>query len=178
MTQYTKKNNGSQHNITGIFIFFLIGLFAVLSITLTVIGVRAYNRVSSSSVKNSESQIALSYILNKIHSNDSLSSAEDDASSFVSVKNLNGMEVLCLGESGDWGTYWTYIYYNDGALRECYTSADEDFASMMDAGSVICELKSIEMNQESSSLIRITATQPDGQSQSLYIALRGEEWKK
>lgn len=178
MTRKQQAEAGSQHNITGIFIFFLIGLFAVLSVTLTVIGVRAYNRVSSASVNNSNGQVALSYILNKVHSNDALSSAEENADSFVTLRNLDGIDVLCLGESDEWGSYMTYIYFDDGALRECYTGEEEDFASVRETGSVICELESITMAEEKPGLFLITAVQPDGRSQSLYIALRGGEVAK
>lgn len=178
MSQQRSTKDTSQHNITSIFVFFLIGLFAVLAVTLTVIGVRAYNRVSAASVNNSNGQVALSYILNKVHAGNGLMSSEEDAESLVQLKNFDGTDVLCLGEKSDWGTYWTYIYYQDGALRECYTSAEEDFTSVKDAGSVICELASIEMVQEKPGLLHITATQPDGESRSLYIALRGEEGTK
>ena len=72
----------------------------------------------------------------------------------------------------------TYIYYDDGALRECYTSEEEDFASIRDSGSEICKLDSITMTEEKPGLFLITAVQPDGRSQSLYIALRGGEVAK
>ena len=178
MSHQRSTKDTSQHNITSIFVFFLIGLFAVLAVTLTVIGVRAYNRVSAASVKNSNGQVALSYILNKVHAGNGLMSAEDNAESFVQLKNIDGTDVLCLGEKSEWGNYWTYIYFQDGALLECYTSADEDFADVKDAGSVICELESIQMVQEKPWLLHITATQPDGESRSLYIALQGEEAAK
>lgn len=170
-----EKRGSASHNVTGIFIFFLIGLFAVLAVTLTVIGVRAYSRVSDASVNNSNGQVALSYILNKVHAGDAAVSCEEGAESFVALRNMEGTDVLCIGETSEFGTYWTYIYYADGALREIYTGEDESFADLMELGSVVCELNSIRFEQVKPWLIRITAEQTDGKVSTLHLSLRGGE---
>ena len=109
------ENNGNaitNHAIGGLFIFCLIALFAVLAVTLTLTGMKAYQSVNEASVGNSEAQIVLSYLLNKTHAM--------DTSGAVSIQEEQGVEYLCLDEYWDDEVYQTRIYAQDGQmLDEC-----------------------------------------------------------
>lgn len=153
------------HSVTSLFVFFLIGLFALLAVTLTFIGMRAYRSLSEASVGNSEGQIALSYLLSKVRAS--------DRAGGVRLEEHDGLTVLCLNEDIDGEAYETRIYYDAGALREYFCEAGEPFDSEL--GEALCDLKALEVSLQTPRLLYVEAVQKDGRRQRLHIALRGGE---
>lgn len=162
MSEARQKKSLDAHSVSGVFVFFLVGMFAVLAATLTLVSFRAYRSVSQTSSQNSEGLIALSYLFNKVHS------AEE-----VALENCRGTDVLRLGESVDGAAYETRIYYADGALREYFCQRDEPFDGEL--GAEIARLDALSFQKDSPRLIRVEAVQPDGKRQSLHIALGAGE---
>lgn len=154
-----------RHSVSNIFVFFLIGLFAVLAVMLTLISVRAYRSVSQASVNNSEGQIALSYLINKVRSS--------DVEKGVSLKTLEGVTVLCLEEAWEGDTYETRIFFKDGTVQEYF--CDQQDAFDPEDGEPIASLNALSMTMEQPWLLAVEAVQPDGRKQSLHIALRTGE---
>lgn len=159
------QNATREHTISGFFIFCLIGVFAVLLATLTLFGVRAYSSVHEASTVNSEGQIAISYLQNKVHSGDS--------SGNVAITSEGGVQLLILHETLDGEAYETRIYYHDGSLCECFCRADEPFDPAL--GSPLTELESFDIQAVEPWLIRVTLKQRGGGEQAAHIALRSGE---
>lgn len=168
MSEAERKAVVSRHSVSSLFVFFLIGLFAVLAVTLTLVGVRAYRSVSDASVNNSEGQIALSYLLNKVHSG--------DQEGGVQLKTLNGQQVLCLRETVEEQVFETRIYFAAGALREYYALEEEEFDPEM--GEPIATLQGLSMEMTQPWLLKAQAVQPDGKQQEISVALRAGEERK
>lgn len=157
---------GERHSVTSLFVFFLIGSFAVLAVTLTLVGVRAYRNVAAVSVRNGDGQIALSYLLNKVRA--------QDARGMATLRREGDTDVLCLREEIDGELYETRVFFSSGSLMEYYVEADAPFDP--EAGTSICRLSSLSMTLEEKNLLRLEAVQPDGRAQSLRVALRGEAY--
>jgi hypothetical protein len=162
------ENNGNaitNHAIGGLFIFCLIALFAVLAVTLTLTGMKAYQSVSEASAGNSEAQIVLSYLLNKTHAM--------DVSGAVSIHEEQGLEYLCLDEYWEDEVYQTRIYAMDGQMLEYYCGAEDEFSPEL--GDPLADVQELSFAMESPRLLAVSVTLPDGTEEQLHIALRSQE---
>lgn len=163
-----QENNGNaitNHAIGGLFIFCLIALFAVLAVTLTLTGMKAYQSVNEASVGNSEAQIVLSYLLNKTHAM--------DTSGAVSIQEEQGVEYLCLDEYWDDEVYQTRIYALDGQMLEYYCGAEDEFRPEL--GDPLADVQQLAFRMETPRLLAVAVTLPDGTEEQLHIALRSQE---
>ena len=157
-----KRPTGGSHMISGVFVFLLIGIFAIASITLVLSGIGAYRNVTNAAARNTERQLALSYLANKVR-------AYDGAGS-VSVDTRDGISVLSLREDWEGETYETLIYHYDGAICEQYTSADGEFVPMY--GERLTEALALQFNEVRPDLMQVEATLSDGSVYALHMALR------
>ena len=166
MSKQKKQSNAmTSHAIGGLFIFCLIALFAVLAVTLTLTGMRAYQSVSEASVGNSEAQIVLSYLLNKTHAMDSTGA--------VSIHEEDGIQYLCLNEYWEDEVYQTRIYALDGEMREYYCDAADAFKPEL--GDPLADVQELRFAMESPRLLTAAVVLPDGSAEELHIALRSQE---
>lgn len=163
LSRHSRASHG--HVISGFFVFCLIGMFAVLATTLTLVGIRAYRNVNSASVGNSEGQIALSYLQNKIHAY--------DREQGVALKRFDGMDVLCLRETIEGETYETRIYGAAGSLREYFCDQEDEFDAEM--GEPLTDIASLSINAETPKLLAVNIGQLDGQTHMTHVALRTGE---
>lgn len=157
--------SGRGHAISSFFVFCLIALFAVLSTLLTLFGIRAYRSVYAASAANSEAQTVLSYLINKAHSGDRAGS--------VSVRVIDGMDVLCIAEPLDDGLYETRVFAMDGNLCEYFCEAGEAFDPEL--GSPLVAIQSLRLTMEQPWLIRVDIGREGAGNLRASIALRGEE---
>jgi hypothetical protein len=165
MSKEKKSNAMTSHAVGGLFIFCLIALFAVLAVTLTLTGMRAYQSVSESSADNSEAQIVLSYLLNKTHAMDSTGS--------VSIQEENGVEFLCLNERWDDEVYQTRIYALDGQMLEYYCGAEDEFRPEL--GDPLADVQELSFRMLEPRLLLVSVILPDGNAEEMHIALRSQE---
>lgn len=166
MSKQEKQGNAvTNHAIGGLFIFCLIALFAVLAVTLTLTGMKAYQSVSEASAGNSEAQIVLSYLLNKTHAM--------DASGSASIQEEDGIQYLCLNERWDDEVYQTRIYAMDGQMLEYYCGAEDPFKPEL--GDPLADVQELSFAMESPRLVTVTVVLPDGTGENLHIALRSQE---
>lgn len=122
---YKRKN----HAISGVFVFLLLGLFAVFGTVLVLLGSQAYRGIVDRTSVHNEARIMGAFVRHAVR-------AEDQAGA-VSVAQLNGMPVLCISDQYDDQTYNTYIYVYENELRELYMDAEEAFEP--ERGETICE---------------------------------------
>lgn len=163
--QESQGNAMSNHAVGGLFIFCLIALFAVLAVTLTLTGMRAYQSVSEASVGNSEAQIVLSYLLNKTHAM--------DTNGAVSIQNENGVEYLCLNEYWEDEIYQTRIYALDGQMLEYYCGSEDEFKPEL--GDPLADVLELTFKLEAPNVLAVSVVLPDGTQEDLHIAMRSRE---
>ena len=153
MNKQNRQGNAmTSHAVGGLFIFCLIALFAVLAVTLTLTGMRAYQSVSEASVGNSEAQIVLSYLLNKTHALDTAGA--------VSIHEEDGIQYLCLDEYWGADVYETRIYAIDGELREYYCDAGDAFKPEL--GDPLADVQKLSFVMESPRLLTASGTSHSG----------------
>jgi hypothetical protein len=151
-----------SHSVSSAFLFLLIGLFAVCSLILTLIGSRVYNRVTNSAAGNSDSQLVLSYLCNKVRTFDTQGS--------ITLSVLDGIPVLCLSEDVYGEPYETDIYVYQGTLRESFGPAGDVFNP--GSGERLVDVSSLRFSLVSPSLLETTVVLPNGDTRTLRMALR------
>lgn len=158
----SRKYTPLNHSIPSAFVFLLIGLFAVTSLTLTLIGTRVYRSVAGAAARISDSQMVLSYLCNKIRT--------FDAQGNITLDDRGGTPVLSLTEDVDGEPYETSVYVYQGALREFFAPANEPFNP--ENGENLAQVSALQFQMLSPSLLEVTVTMPAGDTRTLRMALR------
>lgn len=98
-----------KHSIQNILVFLIFSIFAILSLVLVAVGIKFYTNISSRVDTNSGIRTTISYLENKIRSN--------DYDGGIDVVNVNGKDVLLLSDEGN-SEFKTAIYVDNGKLKE------------------------------------------------------------
>lgn len=120
------KNN---HAISGVFVFLLLGIFAIFSTIMVVMGAKAYRGMVEKADVHNSIRVASSYIRTMLRSN--------DETGVLRVEDVNGIQTITM--ENDYGDiYVTRIYLYDGKLREWFALADIPFEPAN--GETVCSL--------------------------------------
>lgn len=151
-----------SHSMQGVFLFLLIGLFAVMSLTLTLIGTRVYGDVAKGAERSGDAQTILSYLGNKVRAY--------DAAGGVAIGEQAGLSTLRLLETLDGQAYETTIYVYQGAVWERFAPAGDAFDP--EDGQRLAEAQSLSFAMPAPGLVEATVVMPDGETRTLRMALR------
>jgi hypothetical protein len=122
----------STHAISGVFVFLLLGLFAVFSTVMVLMGAKAYRGMVEESAMHNSLRVASSYIRTMLRSN--------DESDVLKVEDVDGIHTITM--ENDWGDiYVTRLYVYDGKLREWFAMAEIPFVPQN--GESVCDLDSM-----------------------------------
>ena len=113
------KKTGANHSIAGVFVFLLLGIFAVFSTVMVLLGARAYKSTSERTTNHNDIRIASAYMRSMVRSGD-----ETDS---VLLEDIDGIQVIALRNIYDGDAYTTRLYAYGGMLRELFTEADIEF---------------------------------------------------
>ncbi len=160
-----KQKIGVSHSVSGVFVFLLVGLFAVSALMLTLIGTRVYRNVNEAGTQNSQSQLLVSYLGNKLRSYDACGS--------VAVESRDGLSVLRLSERLDGEAYETLIYGYDGAVYEQLVPTGQSFSP--EDGQRIAEVESLSFALSDDGLATLSVVEASGKSRTLHVALRSAQ---
>ena len=126
------RRNNTQHSMQGVFIFVLLGLFALMSTLMVLLGAQMYRSTVEHSEYNNSSRILGAYVRSMVRSMD-----RADA---VKVEDLDGVKALSFQETYDDEVYVTWIYQYEGKLYEQFTDLTDDFSPAR--GTEICPANS------------------------------------
>ena len=154
------KHNTVQHGMQGVFVFVLLGLFAMMATLIVLLGAQMYRSTVDRSEGNNEYRILNAYVRSMVRSEDSYDS--------VSVEDHDGVTALAMREEISGSVYVTWIYEYEGSLYELFTSEDEDFEPR--AGTAICKAGSFDAQVEGS-LVTARMTDERGEACDVQVAL-------
>ena len=124
------KNN---HAISGVFVFLLLGIFAIFSTIMVVMGAKAYRGMVEKADVHNSIRVASSYIRTMLRSN--------DETGVLRVEDVNGIQTITM--ENDYGDiYVTRIYLYDGKLREWFALAEIPFEPAN--GETVCSLDTMQ----------------------------------
>ena len=157
----SRGNVKIQHSMQGVFIFVLLGLFALMSTLMVLLGAQMYRGAVNNADENNENRLLGAYVRSMVR-------AEDGAGA-VTVEERNGSPVVAMREVIDDEEYVTWIYQYEGQLYELFTDLEEDFDP--EAGTAICAANSFEASMEGD-LLTVRMTDGAGEPCTVQVALR------
>ena len=151
-----------SHAISGVFVFLVLGIFAVFSTVMVLLGARAYKSTADRAAEHNAYRIGMAYVRSMVRSED-----EDQS---IKVETVDGIPTISIRNVYDGDAYITRLYVYDGKLREWFTEESEEFVP--EFGETVCNMD--EMNAEiAGKLLKIGLRSQDTWT-TVDIALRSE----
>lgn len=147
--------------VSGAFVFLLLGLFALSAALMVLFGAQAYRAVVQRTEMHNDGRILSAYIVNAVQA--------DDASGAVSVREIDGMDVLHVACEFDGEGYGKWIYCDGEFLRELFTADSNGFDPA--AGEIVCAAGDMSLSREGN-LITAVITDDYGRTHEAQAALR------
>lgn len=157
-----KGRREQEHSVDVFFILALFCVFAGSAVLVMTFGANVYQRTVSHMEENYNARVSLSYLANQVR--------QHDENGCITLETLEDHPALVLADGPD-SSYATFIYYNDGALRELYCERKNPLTA--DDGLVIVELSGWDIAlDEQQGRLSVQAVDKDGRSRSLLLSLR------
>ena len=157
----SKRSKNVSHSMQGVFVFVLLGLFALMSTLMVLLGAQMYRGTVDKADENSENRLLGAYVRSMVR-------AEDGAQS-VKIETYGDTMTLALYEDIDDDPYVTWIYLHEGSLYEQFTSAGNDFNP--DSGTEIGPATQF-APQLQDGLLTVFITDAEHEDCSVKVALR------
>ena len=158
------KRKTVQHGMQGVFVFVLLGLFAVMSTLMVLLGAQMYRNTVDHAAHNNEDRVLGAYVRSMIRAGDSAGT--------IKIEDHDGVTALAMYDEFEGESYVTWLYCHEGRLYEQFTSRDDDFVP--DSGTEICGAESFEPEFEGD-LLTVRMTDDEGQSCVVQVALRSAQ---
>ena len=155
------KRRSVQHGMQGVFVFVLLGLFAVMSTLMVLLGAQMYRNTVDHATRNNEDRVLSAYVRSMVRAQDSLDAVE--------ISENDGIKALEFRETLDDENYVTMLYCYEGQLYEWFTSEGYDFSPV--SGTAICPALSFEPRLENG-LLTMDMTDGKGEPETVQVALR------
>ena len=156
-----RRIGGNGHAIAGVFVFLLLGVFAVFATVLVLFGAQAYRATTERTQAHEEGRTLYAYMLNSVRG--------DDAAGVMEIRNEKGIDLLAVSYDYGWEVLEKRIYCYDGYLREQLASTNYEFDPEM--GERICEASDLHIALEGS-LLTVEVTDANGDVQTVDTVLR------
>jgi len=140
----------------------LFCVFAACALMVVLMGADVYKKTVSAAEADYNSRTCVSYIATKLR--------QGDTQGAIAVQQLGGRSALSLDQEVGGTRYRTWLYQDGGQLCEQFVPADlqPDPAQ----GQQIMPLQGLEFSLDPSGRLKVTATQTDGTTETLYYTLR------
>lgn len=132
--------NARKHSTDILFVLLLFLVFTSSALAVILLGAKVYQNTASRMESNYTVRTALAYVTEKIR--------HADESGAISPGELDGLPALILSQEIEGTSYRTYLYFQDGALKELLTEASREVTP--EQGTAIVSLAgfSIEKTEE------------------------------
>lgn len=147
-------------SLLSLFVFLLVGGFALLSLTAVLVGGRIYAGIADRAEANASLRTTAAYITGKVRA--------FDRAGAVAVTDEDGVSVLRLTDEIEGSRFVTYIYALDGAVREYYQREERGFVP--ENGEKIAEADALAFRLSEDGLT-VTVKQ-QGTDTTVFLALR------
>ena len=110
--------NARKHSTDILFVLLLFLVFTSSALAVILLGAKVYQNTASRMESNYTVRTALAYVTEKIR--------HADESGAISPGELDGLPALILSQEIEGTSYRTYLYFQDGALKELLTEASRE----------------------------------------------------
>ena len=150
-----------QHSMHGVFVFVLLGLFAVMSTLMVLLGAQMYRNTVDRSTANNEDRVLSAYVRSMIRA--------EDTSGAMEIGEYDGVKALAMREDLDGEAYVTWLYCYEGQMYEWFTSDDGEFRP--ESGTAICPAQRFEPSLDNG-LLTVNLVNAKGEPETVRVALR------
>lgn len=119
-----------SHAISGVFVFLLLGIFAVFSTVMVLLGAKAYKSTADRASEHNAGRIASAYMRSMVRA--------DDTAGCVALEDLGDVNSVTLRYVYDDEEYLTRLYVYDGKLREWFSYGEAEFKP--EDGEAVCSV--------------------------------------
>lgn len=158
----------SGRSVSSLFVYMLIGMFALFSLLLVLIGAGAYQGIVRDEEHTAQVRTSLSYIASKVRAG--------DATGAVFVEEYQGTSVLALRQDAESAITRIYCLPGDQdvepGLYELFTDAEEE--PNLEDGQRIADVTAFEARQVDGG-IEIGVTTAMGDAQRMRLRLRSAQ---
>lgn len=147
------------HNIDSFAALLLFALYVLFLLFLLLFGAGNYRASVQSLNTGNNLYTASSYITTKFR--------QHDQPGCISLEEVQGIQTLCFKETISEKEYSTYIYFQDGSLKELFTASDSQADLSM--GTALARLGSFSVEEKESRFFCFTLTDEDGHSSSFLL---------
>lgn len=151
-----------RHIIDLLFVITLFCIFALSAIFLISIGAGIYGKTVDHMESNFNTRTALAYLTEKIRQSDNNAS--------VSIGKLDDCEAIIITSQTETVNYYTYLYEQDGYLKELMTRQDIPLGP--EAGQTILAVSSFSLEPVNEHLFNCRITIDKQPPYDLYINVR------
>ncbi len=148
-----------------VFTLSLFGVFTVCALLVVVIGANVYRSIVGTQDANAMTRTALAYVAEKIRQN--------DGAGQIRLGDVEGTPALVISDGTGAEAYATYIYVDEGALKELFLPASATPGLL--AGQIITEVGGFSMEQVSDGLFSFSCTDAAGETLQLFVHAYGAD---
>lgn len=161
------SHNSEKGQAVNILFTMLLFLVFVLSALFTVlIGGKVYENINTRMNENFTGSTAISYIANKVR--------QGDSAGMVTVETIEGHEVLQLAQQINGEQYMTWIYFDQGEIKELFTDVNSGLT--LQDGMPILECEGLLLSQ-TGRLLNVETTGKGGGSIVLSLRSGGQDYE-
>ena len=150
----------SEHSMQGVFIFVLLGMFAVMSTLMVLLCAQMYRATVDNSHLNSQERLLSAYVRSMVR-------AQDNGGT-IEIGEEEGIPVLRMKEVYDDEVYVTRLYQHEGSLYELFN--DEAQAFNPNDGTAICDAGSFRASMNGQ-LLTVNMTDGNGKPCEVRVAM-------
>ena len=160
MSNGKRLSSRGGHGMQGVFVFVLLGLFAIMSTLLVLLGAQMYRGTVEHTARNNNDRIMSAYVRSMVRAG--------DMEKGVVLEDYDGVKTIALRETLDDEEYVTWLYLYEGELFELFTDAETEFDPEM--GDAICAAQAFEP-ELSDGLLTVRMQDEQGRPCEVRLAL-------
>lgn len=153
-----------KHSMEDLFILVTFLVYAIALLMFAFLGASVYRNVTSQMQQHQIQRAAESYLREKIRQHD-----RKDA---IQIGEVEGQQALQITEQIEEKEYATYIYTDDGMLKELFISAEKE--PRLQDGTAILELNNLTLEEEGDGYLKIRLQMDGGKEHSFLIRKRSD----
>lgn len=154
-----KKKNSFNHPVAELSSLLLFGVFVLFLLLMLLFSARIYQQSINNTNSESTLGTAVSYIAEKFR--------RHDTAGGIYISELEDVSALCFLDTINDQDYITYLYLDQGKLKELFTPKDS--SAGVSAGTAIAELSDFEIDKNSQGFFHLTLKTSTGKTEEFYL---------
>ena len=154
-----KKKYFSRHPVAELASLILFGIFTLFLLLMLLFSARIYQQTVKNTNAETTLGTAVSYITTKFR--------QHDTEGGVFNSTLDGLPALCFHDTLNDQEYTTYIYLDQGNLKELFTQNDS--AANTSAGTTIAKLSDFQVTESSPGFYYLELKDSEGNEETFYL---------